>query len=392
MSHYCDKCHKTMNDNQFYTSYNTEKYPDGLLNTCKRCITLQVDNWDPDTFTPILQEIDVPYIKRWWDEALQKELDKGSKIGPMTILGRYMSKMRLKQYKQYRWKDTEQILAELRERNVKHMREQNFSNEEIDAQLSVDTTPDKPKRLQQQQEAVGTPDYLDPIDEEDEFSQNLTEEDKIYLKLKWGRAYRAEEWVRMEQLYNDMMDSYDIQGAGTKDTLVMICKASLRVNQCMDAGDIDGAQKASKIYDSLMKSANLTAAQNKSDKGEYVDSLGELVAICEEQGFIPKYYIDTPNDMVDKVLTDLQYYTRTLVTEEMNLGNMLDAALKGIQKDIKNEEDLETDDGIDEVIEIDSYQSETPVEEEDYQEFAEMQEELEKENDKVFQSLVEGKV
>jgi hypothetical protein len=38
----------------------------------------------------------------------------------------------------------------------------------------------------------------------------LTHEDKLMLRLKWGRGYRPEEWVRMEQLYNDMMASYDI--------------------------------------------------------------------------------------------------------------------------------------------------------------------------------------
>nr|DAG20840.1 MAG TPA: hypothetical protein [Caudoviricetes sp.] len=50
------------------------------------------------------------------------------------------------------------------------------------------------------------------------------------LRLKWGRGYRPEEWVRLEQLYNDMMASYDIQGAGMKDTLIMICKTSLKSN------------------------------------------------------------------------------------------------------------------------------------------------------------------
>jgi hypothetical protein len=80
------------------------------------------------------------------------------------------------------------------------------------------------------------------------------------LRLKWGHGYRPEEWVRMEQLYNDMMASYDIQGAGHKDTLIMICKASLKANQLLDAGDIDGFTKMQKAYDSLMKSGKFTAA------------------------------------------------------------------------------------------------------------------------------------
>jgi hypothetical protein len=49
-----------------------------------------------------------------------------------------------------------------------------------------------------------------------------------------------------------------------------------------------------KAYDSLMKSGKFTAQQNKEAEGEYVDSISELVEICEKQGFIPRYYVDGP--------------------------------------------------------------------------------------------------
>ena len=39
---------------------------------------------------------------------------------------------------------------------------------------------------------------------------DLTDEDRTYLRIKWGKHYRADEWVRLEQLYEDMMQSYDI--------------------------------------------------------------------------------------------------------------------------------------------------------------------------------------
>jgi hypothetical protein len=55
----------------------------------------------------------------------------------------------------------------------------------------------------------------------------------------------------------------------------------------------------SKVYDTLMKSGKFSAAQNKAEQGEYVDSVGELVAICETDGFIPRYYMGEPNDKVD---------------------------------------------------------------------------------------------
>ena len=48
---YCEKCNKTMNGDQFYSSNNLEKYPnDGKLRQCKKCITMHVDNFTPETY------------------------------------------------------------------------------------------------------------------------------------------------------------------------------------------------------------------------------------------------------------------------------------------------------------------------------------------------------
>ena len=175
----------------------------------------------------------------------------------------------------------------------------------------------------------------------------LTEEDKMYLKVKWGSTYREDEWVQLERLYTDMMNSYDIQTAGHKDTLKLICKTSLKANQLIDIGDVDGYQKVSKVYDGLMKSGKFTAAQNKAEQGEYIDSISELVMICETDGFIPRYYVDEPKDKVDRVLQDLQTYTRSLIMEETNLGNMIDAALQQIQIDNEKASKINLDDADD---------------------------------------------
>ncbi len=109
----------------------------------------------------------------------------------------------------------------------------------------------------------------------------------------------------------------------------------------IDIGDIEGFQKMSKVYDSLMKSGKFTAAQNKAESGEYVDSISELVEVCEREGFIPRYYVYGPQDRVDETLQDMKNYTRTLVTEEMNLGNLIENAVKEMARAENNEEDEE---------------------------------------------------
>ena len=140
------------------------------------------------------------------------------------------------------------------------------------------------------------------------------------------------------------MERYDIQTAGHKDTLIMICKASLKANELIDANDLEGFQKVSKVYDSLMKSGAFTGAQNKGETGECIDSIGELVQICETEGFIPRYYVDGPQDKVDRTLEDLQNYTRSLVMEESNLGNLIENSMKEIEADKKREASADVDD------------------------------------------------
>lgn len=361
-----------MDDTQFYTSKNIEKYlPDGKMDICKKCLTMHVDNWDPETYKWILQEIDVPYIKEEWNGLLERYGKDPKKVTGLTIIGRYLSKMKLKQWNKYTWADTETLEKDSIDKKVLNMKAQGFTEDEIQEQLSIDRTPPKPKELEDVQAPVGTPEYEDP-EEDDDFGDQLTEEDKLVLRLKWGRGYSWEERVRMEQLYNDMMSSYDIQGAGHKDTLIMVCKASLKANQLIDAGDIDGFQKMQKAYDSLMKSGKFTAAQNKGESGEFVDSIGELVALCEREGFIPRYYTEGPQDKVDRTLQDLQQYTHTLVTEEMNLGNMIEASLREIVKDREREANIDVEDS-DEDEDLFNYEH-PELTEEDYQEYEDMKE------------------
>ena len=67
-----------------------------------------------------------------------------------------------------------------------------------------------------------------------------------------------------------MTESFDIQDADTINTLILICKTNLKMNQYLDSGDIEGFQKISKVRETIRKTAKLTAAQNKGDKDEYI--------------------------------------------------------------------------------------------------------------------------
>ena len=371
--YYCEKCNKTMGGDQFYSSNNLEKYPnEGKLNQCKKCITMHVDNWNPDTYLWILQEIDVPYIPEEWNKLMATYAKDKSKLTGLSIIGRYLSKMKLKQFKDYRWKDNE-FLQELNNSKIEQtMKRQGYDAQQIAQAINKATfdipTEELAEPVYQSIEKSEEPqeDYFaQQSGSDNDFDDDLTEEDRLYLRLKWGKTYKPEEWIRLEQLYKEMMDSYDIQSAGHIDTLKLICKTSLKANQLIDIGDVEGFQKMSKVYDNLMKSGKFTAAQNKSESGEFIDSISELVELCEKEGFIPRYYTETPMDKVDETLADLKGYTRSLVIEEMNLGNLIENAVKEMARQESKEEDEDTEDDLD-IEEIEALKDEDF---EDYNEF-----------------------
>lgn len=348
---FCERCHKVMNAKEFYGSNNLEKYPDGKIHICKKCLTMHVDNWDPETYLWILQECDVPYIPDVWNKIMDKYGRDKSKVTGVTIIGRYLSTMKIKQYKDYRWKDTEYLQEKANRIKSEAMKRQGFSAAEIDKTITEDTFVLPQGELKEPAFAAPAPvsaeteDYFDRDNDDETLIENdLTDENKRYLRLKWGKAYKPEEWVRLEQLYQKMTQSYDIQGAGHEDVLLLVCKTSLKANQLLDIGDVDGAQKMIKMYDSLMKSGKFTAAQNKADNGEFLDSISEFVVLCEKEGFIPRYYVDGPKDKVDETIADLKGYTRSLVVEEMNLGNLIENAVKQMAQEEAKEEDEDVDD------------------------------------------------
>lgn len=362
----CERCGKTMDDVQFYT------YRDGSkTEMCKKCLTAHIDNFDPSTFVWLLQKMDVPYIEQEWNTLRDKAYDKDpNKINGMSVFGKYLAKMKLKQWKNYHWEDSDDLLMKQLAKEKEAEAEKKKEDEKVlkDFQAGKITEAEYktlvPPAVQNKQaatvnlasipESVGLDGSLMPIDVsfEEQAQPELTAEDVIYLSSKWGKAYTPHEWIELEKNYVEMTNSFDIQDADTINTLIIICKTNLKMNQAIDSGDFEGFNKLSKIYESLRKSAKFTAQQNKEEQGNYVDSIGELVTICEKEGFIPRFATNIPRDKVDLTLKDMNLYLKKLVTQDLGFGQQIEDALKKIkiqkemndmkEEEIKNDGDVAT--------------------------------------------------
>ncbi len=390
-TYYCEKCNRTMNGTEFYSSNNLEKYPnDGKFPVCKKCMTMHVDNWNPDTYLWILQEADVPYVPDEWNKLMEKYGRDPQSMTGMTILGRYLSKMKLKQFKDYRWKDTEFLQQMANNKLEQTMKRQGYDAQQIATAIEKSSIAIPEGELKEPVYApppnAPTEDYFAQQSGEVEQELDLTDEDRTYLRLKWGKTYKPEEWVKLEQLYEEMMASYDIQGAGHKDTLKLICKTSLKANQLIDIGDIEGFQKMSKVYDSLMKSGKFTAAQNKAESGEFVDSIGELIELCEKEGYIERYYVEQPHDKVDLTIQDMQRYTRTLIEDETNISTMVEKALReNAKEDEEKAKNVESDIVDDADLSIEEL--EKTIKDSDYADFEEFKEQESAQDNEFLQGL-----
>ena len=379
---FCPKCQKTMAEANFY------QYPNGTkCEICKSCLTMHINTYEEESYLWILQKFDIPYIPAEWKKRREAEFTKafnkakmsGSKDpqtaaynmtkGNGVVFGKYLAQMKLTQWKKYHWADTDELKKKLAEKNKafeeseqgKALREQQesikeaYENGEIsEAQyktyLDMNPATEPPKSLEDEFLEAGGPSKVtsgptdgfggpasaypenehpyEVVDVPDPGAE-LTDDDKLYLAMKWGRFYTAADWVWLEKKYNDFMESFDIQGAARIDTLMMICKTSLKMNAAIDAGDFDTYQKLSRVYDAMMKSAKFTEAQRKEEKSGEFDSVGQIVFFAEkEKGKIGRHEFDYEGDIIDEAIDNLKRYNRELIESDTALAQQIENYLK----------------------------------------------------------------
>ena len=385
----CTRCGKRLNEGSFYTRKDGTKYE-----MCKACLTAHIDNFDSATFEWILKELDVPYIPTEWNVLRDKAFAKDPlKMNGMSVIGKYLAKMKLKQWNKYCYADTERIQEELeavqQEKTEKYQKDKQQYQAELKAKLdegqislaqyqTLVSTETQNQQLPEVRGDIITGEQFksarkNPASYEQALSQmrnpfqeqnfipeselidpgsQLNDEDKLYLAMKWGRLYTPSQWVTLEQLYKQFMDSFDIQGAARIDTLKMICKTSLKMNEAIDCNDIESYQKLSRVYDSMMKSAKFTEAQNKEKDGNAIDSASALVDFVEaHSGEIPRYVCDQPQDVIDKIILDLKNYNKSLIYEDKSLAQQIEKYLqdKRIADDMKRDKKQAQQRGLDNV-------------------------------------------
>lgn len=249
---YCEKCNKELEDSNFYTNRLGEK-----ASMCKKCLTMHVNAFDDSTFLWILEKLDYPYVPTEWNILRDRDYQKKgpAKFDSCAVMGKYISKMKLNPWNRYHWADGPELVQELElkaEQTAKELAEKDaiyleqYKRGELSeaAYRTLVSVPQQREMVYENPTAYLNP-YLGPDNPYDEnkfmranelpsAERSLTREDKLYLAMKWGRMYQPDEWITLERNYTEMTNSFDIQDADTINTLILICKTDLKMNQAIN--------------------------------------------------------------------------------------------------------------------------------------------------------------
>lgn len=243
----CAKCGRSKRVDEFFSYRDGEK-----CEMCKQCLCEHIDNSDPETFKWILEKFDVPYIERSWVEIANRVYKEApSKFGPMSVIGKYMRNMKIAQYKDYRWADSDSLNAlkpSATSSDDENELKRRLESGEI-TQAQYDTMSSTAKSSSKDV----VPIFTECDDMERDVSANLTDEDRRYLINKWGTSYKASEWLKMEDMYNRYAAEYDLN-VDRAETLKKMCKTSLKMDIALDSDNMLDYKSLSQVLDSLRKS------------------------------------------------------------------------------------------------------------------------------------------
>jgi hypothetical protein len=339
----CQQCGREKPEKEFFKSPRTlpndQCYP-----ICKRCLTQNIDNRDPSTFVPLLEKFDVPYVEDKWIQICNRVFLKNpAKFGPSSVFGQYLRTMNMSQFKPYRFADSEMLNKANAPDETKPQREaiakRRLEAGEIDEEEYdeiVNGAHEKFLTEEDVEKENPTQRILNNLPKVDEatISKELTNEDIQYLAVKWGISYTPSEWVRLEDLYQQYAEEYELN-VDREESVRKICRTSLKMDQALDIDDTQSYRNLSSVYDQLRKSARLTEAQNKEEQGREIDSIGQLVSFVEHEGdIIPQQFdpIEYPQDKIDFIINDLQNYVSNLVRDELGLGDLIESFIEKADK------------------------------------------------------------
>lgn len=360
----CKCCGATLDIKNYFVSKDKKRYPDGYLDVDKKCALMFFNYSNPATFMKVLKEADVAWVPNVYLEILYANFN-ASRPNNATLVGKYLSKMKLNQYKRYGFEDSVEVQRELGyvEDEISDPTVYEFPEWgapptfEIPLNIDYDMMP-----ISAESSSVdfSSPNSTKPRPQGIVAGVDisvLTQEDLDYLSSHWGATVSLEDCIKCERAYQQMINN-EIEAKTTthKDYIKKMCITSLKADKALEVGDFEGYSKLMRIYDQISKAANLQPKNTNTELVEQYMDIGTIARICEEDDFIPNWDLEIHQDKLDLTIVDFKLYLKRLIDNDPSIKEMMSEVEQKIKS--KDEEELQLLDEEEEKKEWEKYKLE----------------------------------
>lgn len=269
----CNRCNAPQTPESFAPTKSIF-YADGALPICNSCIESYLEDVDFDwgEVNKLCQYADIPFVPKEWERM--RDLN-GSKAFP-----KYAEVFAQSEYEDLGWSEYFEAFRTLK------------ASGELDDELP-----------------------------------GIADKKRQQLQERWGANYDDEALRYLENLYNGLMTTQNVNGALQVDQALKICKMSYEIDcRIREGADFD---KLLSSYDKLVKAAEFTP-KNVKNINDF-DSVGELIKWLEKRGWHNTFYDDVSRDIVDETMQNFQAFNQRLYTNESGIGEQITERLNNLK-------------------------------------------------------------
>lgn len=230
----CTCCGSEKSESEFYISKSPFHKATGRLHVCKQCMSDHVNEKDINTIKDVLRMVDKPWIL----ELYKSSSEEAQKQGKSTF-GMYMKNLGMHQYREKTWlhSDSQQTL-------------------EDEIEYVLDTNED------------------------------LTEDDIQNLIKFWGRGFSIDDYLWLQNEYEDWTSRYECDSKGMETLIQEICLTKLDIKNRRANGEKVDTQL--KTLQDLLGSSNLKPVQETGANAAENATFGTLIKKYENEKPIPE--------------------------------------------------------------------------------------------------------
>jgi hypothetical protein len=245
----CASCGKLKNESEYFVSYHAIHNATGRLPYCKQCLDSMIQdvnkNIDIEKLKNTLKLINRPFLFDIWELSITEN--------PNSPFGTYMKNLGLKQNRSLTWQHS-----------------QFTSNDD------------------------GVHESFESIDDD--------------LITFWGKNWQPDEYIRLQNFYQSMVDMNHPETPQDHDYLKKITRLSIQIDKAIEEGNSSAAKSLGDLYSKYMADAKLrTTDTTDADKSGGIRRFGDIYAEVEKDGFIPPWehyrkINGAKQDIVDKTI------------------------------------------------------------------------------------------